>query len=137
MLLDASQVDRGGPAESGRAVLGKNGECSSTVGRAHLALDQLGRHHAVHEAGEAAAAEQEPIGQPAHAQAVVGRPLQVEQHLVPGERKALLVLQLTVEAVHHRGVGPQEGAPRRQLLLLGPGSHEAMVEGNRSCVYNS
>lgn len=60
------------------------------------AADESGLFHSVDDAGEAALAGQDPLGELVHADAV-GRFLEVDEHVVPADRDADVAFQFGVE----------------------------------------
>ena len=135
-----------GPAvlEGLPALVGEHGFGAAPVGRALPPLDQAVALHPVDEPGHAAARQHHPLGQLRHAQVPVGLG-ELDHHVVVGDREAALGLELLLERGEDRGLGPDEGPPRRQLLLaqrgLGhcltlPIAGGAGAPGNISCLYN-
>ena len=82
---------------------------------ARVAHDQALALEPVDEPRDAGAAEQHAVGQLGHAQAPVGRGLQVDQDVVRGKREVVRRRELGVELAHERRVDPQQPAPRAEL----------------------
>lgn len=126
MPFDAAQVDRSGAAQGVRPLVGDARQRAPAIVGIGPAIHQPGLGHAVHEAGEPAAAQHHPVGQVAHAQ-LTARVVQADEHVVPGEGELPLGLQLAVEDVDQDGVGTEEGAPRLEAGGIRSGGHAASI----------
>ena len=111
MLVDAAQMRRGRPAQGGPSVRGQDRVGRAAVARTGLPAHEAVVDHAVHETGEPARAEHDGVGEVAHAQPATRRPLQVQQHLVPREGQAPLLLELVTQHAEDPPVGAQELLP--------------------------
>src|SRR6187200_2410432 len=87
----------------------------ATILRARLADDQATLLQPVDEAGDTALAQEHRARELAHAQPVLGRALQVEQHLVLRQREPVGRLELPVELVDERRVRAEKPRPGGEL----------------------
>ena len=98
------------------ALGGDQGVVAARVVLAALAAQQPLALHAVDQAGQAAAAEQHAVRELGHAQPALRRVGQEQQHLVRGQRQAVLAHQLRVERLGQARVDPQHAPPGAELL---------------------
>ena len=83
------------------------------VAEARVALDRAVEDEPVDEAGHAAPAEQDAIGELVHPEPSAGRLGELEEGVVLGEREVVLGAEVLVEQPLETGVGEQEPAPGR------------------------
>ena len=115
-LAHAGEVGRAGAGQHRLARVGEDGEAAAAVGRAGVAHDQAVALEAVDEPRDAGAAQQHAVGELGHAQAPARRGLQVDEHVVGGERQAVGRVELGVELAHEGRVDAQQPAPGPELL---------------------
>ena len=89
---------------------------AASVVYAVVPLDEPVAFKPVDEAGDAAAREQQAVGQLGHPQAVPRRPDELVQHLERGQREPALGAEILVEPADDRRVGLDETAPEDALL---------------------
>jgi polyisoprenoid-binding protein YceI len=114
------------------------------VGRTSLPTDEAVPLHAVDEPGDAAAREQDGVGELAHAQLPAGLG-QLGEDVEDGDREAPLRLELTVQRLDQLRLGAEEGLPGFELLVAelgfwGPGHGGHLTDGfscaEYGCWYN-
>jgi hypothetical protein len=127
VLLDATQMHGGCPAEAGPTRGRHRGETAASVSGIGLALDQTGAGHLVNEPAHPASAENHPVGKLVDPQAAIWRGIEDEQHLVPAERQPGLGLDLALQALDHRSVGAEEG--RKGAVIARGAGHQAGFYG--------
>jgi len=98
VLFNRVPVVAAGSLHRVAAVVGEDDENRAAVVLGPNAADEAGLFHSVDDAGEAALAVEDPLGELVHAQ-TVGRLLEVNEHVVPAKRNAGIALELGVEHV--------------------------------------
>jgi len=81
----------------------------------------LSAHHSValetgDEMSRPGRAEQHSIGKGRHAQSMIGRVEQGDEHIELSDRQIVVATQFGIEALEHRTVHHHEGAPRLPLV---------------------
>src|SRR5437764_9712207 len=117
VLLDAAQVCRRRLAQRGQAVVGEHRFRPASVVRTLLARHEAGCLHAVDEPGETAAADEHRLGELAHPPASARR-VELDEHVVPGQRQPVRRLQLVLEHVDQRGVRDEEPPPSLDPVVI-------------------
>ena len=97
------------------ALVGEDDEDRAAVVLGADAADEAGLFHSVDDAGEAALAVEDPLGELVHAQAV-GCLLEVDEDVVPAQRDPGVALELGVEHVDERERALEVEAPGAQPL---------------------
>ena len=111
MGRDPAQVRGRGGTKAIQAGGRQHGLGPAGIGHAGVPLHEAVGHETVDESGHAALAEQDLIGEPAHADPPVRGVRDVQQRVVFRERQVVLGAQLVVEAARDAGVRQQERPP--------------------------
>ena len=123
MLVYALDMARHRPLQGVSALVGDRGVRASAVLRAWKSIDEPIGHHPVDESGQAAAAQENALGQVLHLHPTFGSGVKPGQDLIPCKWDALVFQHLVLERADRHAIGGQEGPPRRELLVANRRSH--------------
>src|SRR5436190_10962809 len=115
VLFDPVPVVAASPLHRTAALVRQDNEDRAAVVLGTDALDEASFFHSVNDAGEAALAVQDPLGELIHAQPV-GSLLEVNEGVVPAQRDPRIALELRVEHVNERERALEVEAPGAQPL---------------------
>ena len=118
VAFDSVSVVAAGVLHGGGALVGEDDEDRASVVFGADAADESGLLHPVDEAGEAAFAVEDPSRELGHRDAV-RRVLELDEDVVPAQRKAGLVLEFGVEHARQRERALEEQTPATQPLGRG------------------
>jgi dihydrofolate reductase len=116
-LLDAGNVRGRSLRHDLEAAVGEPRVDLPRVGFTPLPLHEPAALESVDQSGQPAAAEDDCVRELGHPEPPVGDEAELNEHVVRGEREAVLLLQLGVERPHDLGVAPEEAGPRGELLV--------------------
>ena len=119
MLVDPTEVGPRGSPQAIQSASGEDGLRAASVRRARAPLDQAITNQAIDQSRDATLAEQDLLGEEAHPDPSVRGLGDVQQRFVFSERDVVLGAELFIHSAGNTGVGDQEGAPRREILVVG------------------
>jgi pimeloyl-ACP methyl ester carboxylesterase len=123
VAADGVPVDRPGAPQGVPARGGEDGEAGPAVGLVRLALGQPGGGELVHDPAHPGPAEHHPLAELAHPQPPLGRGVQLEQHVVPGQSDLPGRPQVRLDRGHQPAVRHQQAAPRVNRGILPAGGY--------------
>ena len=118
MGRDTAQMGGRRLSQPAQARVGQGRPLAATVVVAQHALDEAIGDEAINESGDPGPGQEQAIGELAHSQPPLVRSGQLDEHVVVGERHALLVLELAFEAADDLGVRAEEGTPGADARII-------------------